>query len=63
VLAVAWTFHVGKLATIWKIILPATLPYLLAGMRVSLSLVLIVAVVAEMIAGNQSIGHYLVLMQ
>jgi ABC-type nitrate/sulfonate/bicarbonate transport system permease component len=54
VLAVAWTFHVGKLATIWKIILPATLPYLLAGMRVSLSLVLIVAVVAEMIAGNQS---------
>jgi ABC-type nitrate/sulfonate/bicarbonate transport system permease component len=63
VLAVARTFHVGKLATIWKIILPATLPYLLAGMRVSLSLALIVTVVAEMIAGNQGIGHYLVLMQ
>jgi ABC-type nitrate/sulfonate/bicarbonate transport system permease component len=62
-LAVARTFHVGKLTTIWKIILPATLPYLLAGMRVSLSLALIVSVVAEMIAGNQGIGHYLVLMQ
>jgi ABC-type nitrate/sulfonate/bicarbonate transport system permease component len=62
-LAVARTFHVGKVATIWKIMLPATLPYLLAGMRVSLSLALIVSVVAEMIAGNQGIGHYLVLMQ
>jgi ABC-type nitrate/sulfonate/bicarbonate transport system permease component len=62
-LAVARTFHVGKVATIWKIMLPATLPYLLAGMRVSLSLALIVSVVAEMIAGHQGIGHYLVLMQ
>jgi NitT/TauT family transport system permease protein/sulfonate transport system permease protein len=62
-LAVARTFHVGKVATIWKIMLPATLPYLLAGMRVSLSLALIVSVVAEMMAGNQCIGHYLVLMQ
>jgi ABC-type nitrate/sulfonate/bicarbonate transport system permease component len=62
-LAVARTFHVSRVTAIWKIILPATLPYLLAGMRVSLSLALIVAVVTEMIAGNQGIGHYLVLMQ
>ena len=46
-----------------KIIFPAALPFLLAGMRISLALALVVAVVAEMIAGNQGIGHYLILMQ
>jgi hypothetical protein len=36
----------------------SALPYLLAGMRIGLALALIVAVVAEMVAGNQGIGHY-----
>jgi len=62
-IAVARTFHVGQAATTLKIIFPAALPFLLAGMRISLALALIVAVVAEMIAGNQGIGHYLILMQ
>jgi ABC-type nitrate/sulfonate/bicarbonate transport system permease component len=62
-IAVARTFHVGLAATTLKIIFPAALPFLLAGMRISLALALIVAVVAEMIAGNQGIGHYLMLMQ
>jgi ABC-type nitrate/sulfonate/bicarbonate transport system permease component len=62
-IAVARTFHVGRAATTLKIIFPAALPFLLAGMRISLALALIVAVVAEMIAGNQGIGHYLILMQ
>jgi ABC-type nitrate/sulfonate/bicarbonate transport system permease component len=62
-IAVARTFHVGPAATTLKIIFPAALPFLLAGMRISLALALIVAVVAEMIAGSQGIGHYLMLMQ
>jgi ABC-type nitrate/sulfonate/bicarbonate transport system permease component len=62
-IAVARTFHVGRVATTRKIIFPAALPFLLAGMRISLALALVVAVVAEMIAGNQGIGHYLILMQ
>ncbi|MCC7282115.1 MAG: ABC transporter permease [Acetobacteraceae bacterium] len=51
----------------WRIMLaitwPATLPFILAGMRVSLALALVVGVVGEMIAGDSGIGHYLVLMQ
>jgi len=62
-LSVARTFHVGRLATLFKIVLPAALPYLLAGMRTGLALALVVAVVAEMIAGNQGVGHYLLMMQ
>jgi ABC-type nitrate/sulfonate/bicarbonate transport system permease component len=62
-LAVARTFKLGQAPTILKIIFPAALPYLLAGMRISVALALIVAVVTEMIAGNQGIGHYLILMQ
>jgi NitT/TauT family transport system permease protein/sulfonate transport system permease protein len=62
-IAVARTFHVSQAATTLKVIFPAALPFLLAGMRISLALALIVTVVAEMIAGNQGIGHYLILMQ
>ena len=58
-----FTEHGYAAATTLKIIFPAALPFLLAGMRISLALALIVAVVAEMIAGNQGIGHYLILMQ
>jgi ABC-type nitrate/sulfonate/bicarbonate transport system permease component len=51
----------------WRVFLavtwPATLPCVLAGMRISLALSLVVAVVGEMIAGDSGIGHYLVLMQ
>ena len=46
-----------------KIIVPGTLPYVLAGMRISLALALVVTVVSEMIAGASGVGYYLVLMQ
>jgi len=39
------------------------MPYILAGMRVSLALALIVTVVAEMIAGSSGIGYYIMTMQ
>lgn len=60
---VARTFQMGRAATVLKVVLPASLPYILAGMRVSLALALIVTVVAEMIAGSEGIGYYLVTMQ
>lgn len=53
----------GKLRTICRVVLPASLPYILAGMRISLALALIVTVVAEMIAGSAGIGYYLMTMQ
>jgi ABC-type nitrate/sulfonate/bicarbonate transport system permease component len=63
VLDVARTFQHGRLSTIWTVVLPASLPYILAGLRVSLALALIITVVAEMIAGSAGIGYYIVTMQ
>jgi ABC-type nitrate/sulfonate/bicarbonate transport system permease component len=60
---VARTLRVGRLRTVTRVVLPASLPYILAGMRVSLALALIVTVVAEMIAGSAGIGYYLMTMQ
>ena len=60
---VARTLHVGRLRTVCLVVLPASLPYILAGMRISLALALIVTVVAEMIAGSAGIGYYLMTMQ
>ena len=60
---VARTLGVGRLRTALRVVLPASLPYILAGMRVSLALALIVTVVAEMIAGSEGIGYYIMTMQ
>ena len=43
--------------------MPAALPSILTGMRISLGISLIVAVVAEMIAGNSGIGYFILDMQ
>jgi ABC-type nitrate/sulfonate/bicarbonate transport system permease component len=60
---VALTFGVSPLAALWRVVLPASLPHILAGMRISLALALIVTVVVELIAGSQGIGYYVVSMQ
>lgn len=62
-IAMGRTFGIGPLRRAAFIILPAALPAILAGFRVALALALVVTVVAEMIAGEQGIGSYLVLMQ
>ena len=61
--AMGRTFRIPAWRRAMRIILPACLPYIFAGLRVALGLSLVVTVVAEMIAGEQGIGHYLVLMQ
>jgi len=60
---VARTLRIGRVATVHKVLLPATLPYMLAGMRIALPLALIVAVTAEMISGSAGVGYYLMTMQ
>jgi ABC-type nitrate/sulfonate/bicarbonate transport system permease component len=60
---VARTFRASRLRTALRVVLPASMPYILAGMRVSLALSLIVTVVAEMIAGSSGIGYYIMTMQ
>jgi ABC-type nitrate/sulfonate/bicarbonate transport system permease component len=62
-LSVARTFRTSRARVLLQIIVPGTLPYVLAGMRISLALALVVTVVSEMIAGASGIGYYLILMQ
>lgn len=53
----------GQLRILLQIILPASMPYILAGMRIGVSLSLLIAVTAEMIAGAAGVGYYLMAMQ
>lgn len=57
------TFKAGPLTRLWRIVLPAASPAILAGMRMALSLALIITVVAEMIAGSSGIGYAIVTAQ
>jgi len=61
--AVAATFGTSWPKTLWSVLLPATLPYVFAGLRISLALAFVSAVAAEMVAGDAGIGYYLTSMQ
>lgn len=59
----ARTFGHGRFAILSKVVLPAALPLILAGMRVSLALGLILVVIAEMLAGTGGLGYLILDMQ
>jgi ABC-type nitrate/sulfonate/bicarbonate transport system permease component len=54
------TFGLTRTAITFKIILPAALPYIFAGMRVAVGLALLMTILTEMLAGGGGLG-YLVL--
>ena len=45
-------YGAGRVATLWRLRLPAALPFFLAGLRISGGLALVGAVVAEFVAGS-----------
>jgi nitrate/nitrite transport system permease protein len=57
-LNVARVLRLGKLEITRRILLPATLPHILTGMRLSLSVAWMVIVAAEMLTGGVGIGFY-----
>jgi NitT/TauT family transport system permease protein len=57
-LDVARTFHFSELATLRRVILPAALPQIVAGLRISLAIALIVALVSEMIGATAGMGYF-----
>lgn len=59
----ARTFGHGRIAILWRILLPATAPYIFAGMRISLGISIVVVVLAEMLASSGGVGSSLVDMQ
>ena len=62
-LATARTLGCSRLATIRKIILPASLPMILTGMRVSLGMGLVLVILAEMLAAESGIGFLILDLQ
>jgi ABC-type nitrate/sulfonate/bicarbonate transport system permease component len=59
----ARTLGVRPLALLRKVILPASAPFIFSGMRLSIALGLILAVISEMIAGTGGIGFLIIDMQ
>lgn len=56
-------FNFSRWGTIRRVVFPAALPQIFAGLRVALSIGLIVMVVAEMLASTNGLGHFVLLSQ
>jgi NitT/TauT family transport system permease protein len=56
-------FGLKRSQLIRKVILPAATPQIMSGLRVSLPISLIVAILSEMIGSVDGIGHYILRMQ
>jgi ABC-type nitrate/sulfonate/bicarbonate transport system permease component len=52
----ARTFGHSGIAVLWRILLPASAPYIFSGMRISLGISLVVVVIAEMMSGSGGLG-------
>jgi ABC-type nitrate/sulfonate/bicarbonate transport system permease component len=57
------TFGLSRYQILWEIVLPSSMPYIFTGLRISLAVALIVAVISEMVAANDGIGYYILHMQ
>lgn len=58
---VSRALHMSRLAFIWKIGLPNALPDILTGMRLSMTVALILAVIGEMLAAQSGLGQAILL--
>ena len=56
---VASVLRLSRLATFTKIVVPATLPYIFTGYRLSLGIAWLVIVASEMLTGTPGIGGFL----
>lgn len=53
------TFGLSRRRILWQVILPAASPYIVTGLRVSLSIALILVTTAEMVAGSKGLGFFI----
>lgn len=56
----AATYRLSAWSRLWEVYLPAASPSILTGLRLGLGLALVIAVVSEMIAGNDGIGFFII---
>ena len=57
--ALAHTLEAGRLTVAWRVLLPAALPSILTGIRLSLGMGWLVIVAAEMLIGGRGIGYFI----
>lgn len=57
------TFGYRGASLLFRIFLPASAPYILAGMRISLAIALIVIIIAEMLSSSQGLGTLILALQ
>ena len=55
----ARTFGLSRREILWRVILPAASPYIVTGLRIGLSIALILVTTAEMIAGSKGLGFFI----
>ena len=55
----AKNFGLGRLETMRRVVFPSALPMIFAGLRVGLSLALIMIVISEMIGSTNGLGYYI----
>jgi ABC-type nitrate/sulfonate/bicarbonate transport system permease component len=55
--------HVGRVERALRIYLPAALPSIMAGLRIAVSLGLVLVIVSEFVGEQNGIGYYLVIKQ
>jgi len=53
------TFGLTPWQLLWRVILPAASPYIVTGLRIGLSIALILVTTAEMVAGSKGIGFFI----
>jgi len=57
------SYHLTRVQRVRWIILPSTMPHIVTGLQISGSVALIVAVTAELVIGNEGLGHSIALAQ
>ena len=55
----ARTFGLSYARMIWKVVLPACLPQIMTGLRISLPITLILVVISEMVGSADGIGYFI----
>ena len=55
----ARTFGLARHKIIWHVLLPASSPHIVTGLRVSLPIMLILVVIAEMVGSTDGIGYFI----
>jgi len=55
--------HVGRAERVWRVYAPAALPSIMAGLRIAVSLGLVLVIVSEFVGQQNGLGNYLILQE